>query len=187
MSKSNLDLFHPVQILSDLFTIQEEKGRLAELKLAYVGDGNNVCNSLLIGCSKVGIDITVACPKGYEPNPIAIEWAKRNASESGSTVSIIGNPIDACKNADVVYTDTFISMGMEKERNIRLRVFLPTYQVNSRLFDVTKKDCIFMHCLPAHRGEEVTTDVIDGPRSIVWIQAENRLFAQEALLARILT
>lgn len=180
------DLFHPAQVLSDLFTIQEVEGKLKGLKMAYIGDGNNVCQSLLVGCSKVGVDIHVACPKGYEPDQTIVRRAKEYALSSRSSVAITENPIEACRDANVIYTDTFISMGMEHEREIRLKTFLPKYRVTSRLFRVASKDAFFLHCLPAHRGEEVTSSVIDGPRSLVWTQAQNRLYAQEALLAAIL-
>lgn len=179
------DRFHPAQILSDLFTIQEVKGRLKGLRMAYIGDGNNVCQSLLIGCSKVGVDVRVACPKGYEPDQTIVKRAQEYALSSRSSVVITENPIEACRNAHIIYTDTFASMGKEHERGLRLKTFLPKYQVTSRLFRVAAKDAFFLHCLPAHRGEEVTSSVIDGPRSLVWTQAQNRLYAQEALLAAI--
>lgn len=180
------DLHHPCQGLSDLLTIREHKGDFKGLKLAWVGDGNNVCNSLLIGCSKFGMDMSAACPKGYEPSKTVLGWAKQNAEKSGSTIKITTEPKEAVKNADIIYTDTFISMGTEDERKKRLKVFLPKYQVTPKLFKYAKKDAVFMHCLPAHRGEEVVAEVIDGPQSIVWDQAENRLHLQKALLALLL-
>ena len=179
------DRFHPCQVVADLFTILEHKGYLDGLKLAYVGDGTNVCNTLLIGCTKVGMDISVACPKGYEPDPQAIKWAEANAEETGATIEIVRDPIRAVEGADVVYTDTFVSMGVEAEREKRLKVFLPKYQVSLELMSKASPDAIFMHCLPAHRGEEVTKEVIDGPMSVVFDQAENRLHTQRALLALI--
>ncbi|MEM1570194.1 MAG: ornithine carbamoyltransferase [Candidatus Bathyarchaeia archaeon] len=181
------DKWHPCQILGDILTIREVKGFLKGLKLAYVGDGNNVCNTLLIGCSKVGVNISIACPKGYEPMQEAIEWAYRNAEKSGAKIEILNSPEEAVKNADVVYTDVFVSMGFEAEREKRLRDFLPNYQVNSRLMSMAGRDAIFMHCLPARRGEEVSDDVLDSPRSVVLEQAENRLHSQKALLYLMLS
>lgn len=180
------DLHHPCQGLSDLFTIWEKKGRLEGVKLAWIGDGNNVCNSLLIGCTKLGVNISVACPKGYEPDITAVNLAKKNAEETGAVVEIVREPKKAAKNADVIYTDTFVSMGMEAERTKRLNTFIPKYQVTSKLFQYARPEAIFMHCLPCHRGEEVTAEVIDGPRSIVFDQAENRLHVQKAILTLIL-
>ncbi|MBS7643643.1 ornithine carbamoyltransferase [Candidatus Bathyarchaeota archaeon] len=180
------DLHHPCQGLSDLFTIWEKKRCLEEVKLAWIGDGNNVCNSLLIGCTKLGVNISVACPKGYEPDKTIINWAKKNAGETGAVVEIVRDPKKAAKNADVIYTDTFVSMGMEAERAKRLKTFIPKYQVTSKLFQYARPEAIFMHCLPCHRGEEVTAEVIDGPRSIVFDQAENRLHVQKAILTLIL-
>lgn len=181
------DKWHPCQILGDLLTIKEVKGRLEGLKLAYVGDGNNVCNSLLVGCSKVGMHISVACPEGYKPLPEAIEWAYANAEETGSRVEILRSPEKAVREADIVYTDVFVSMGSEVERLERLKVFLPRYQVNSGLMSMAKSDAVFMHCLPAKRGEEVTDDVLDGSSSVVLEQAENRLHSQKALLYLMLS
>jgi len=176
------DKWHPCQILGDLLTVKEVKGGLEGLKLAYIGDGNNVCNTLLVGCSKVGMNISVACPEGYEPLPTAVEWARRNAEETGSKVEILRSPEEAVRDADIIYTDVFVSMGFEAEREKRLRAFLPRYQVNSRLMGMAREDAVFMHCLPARRGEEVTDEVLDGSQSIVLDQAENRLHSQKALL-----
>jgi ornithine carbamoyltransferase len=180
------DFCHPCQAVCDLYTVWKKKGALEGLKLAYVGDGNNVCNSLLIGCSKLGTNISVACPEGYRPNEKVAEWALNNAKESGSKVEIVADPVKAVEGAQVIYTDVFISMGMEAEREKRLRTFIPKYQVTENLFKHAAKDSVFMHCLPAHRGEEVSAEVIDGPRSIVWDQAENRLHTAKALLALII-
>jgi len=180
------DFLHPCQALADLYTMWERWGRLEGLKLAYVGDGNNVCNSLLIGCSKVGVDISVACPDGYKPSRKVVEWAMQNAEESGSRVEILTEPEEAVRDANVIYTDVFVSMGMEAEREERLRVFLPKYQVRLELFRHAAEDAVFMHCLPAHRGEEVTPEVIDGERSIVFDQAENRLHTEKAILTLLL-
>jgi ornithine carbamoyltransferase len=175
------DFAHPCQILGDLLTIKEEFKKLAGLRLAYIGDGNNVCNSLLIACTKVGIDIAIACPQGYEPAIRAVKWAAQNRGESGSRIEIYENPAKAAKEAHIIYTDTWVSMGNEAEREQRLRAFRH-YQVNASLAKHAKKGWIFMHCLPAHRGEEVTEEIIDGPNSVVWDQAENRLHVQKAIL-----
>lgn len=172
------DLYHPCQVLGDLLTIKEVKGRVAGLTLAWVGDGNNVCNSLIVGCSLVGIMVKVATPKGYEPLHDAINFAR----EHNGYVEILEDARDAVRDADIVYTDSFVSMGKEGEREKRLKVFLPRYQVNDELLALAKPDAIFMHCLPAKRGEEVTDSVIDGKQSVVWQQAENRMHAQKALL-----
>lgn len=179
-------LYHPCQVLGDLLTIKEQKHKLKGLKLTWVGDGDNVCNSLMIGCSMTGINIAVACPKGYEPYPKTIEFARKAAKRNGSVLEIVNEPKQAVKNADIVYTDSFVSMGKESERNARLHVFLPDYQVNASLMKMAKSDAIFMHCLPAKRGEEVTNDVIDNKQSVVWQEAENRLHAQKALLCMLL-
>ncbi len=179
------DLHHPCQTLADLMTIQEHKGRLRGIKVAWVGDGNNVCNSLMLGCTLVGADISLACPSGYEPSREITEEAKLNARKSGSKMEITHNPEEAVSEADVVYTDVFVSMGMEKEREARLKAF-KGYQVNPQLLALAKRDVIFMHCLPAMRGVEVTDEVIDGPHSVVWDQAENRLHAQKSLLLWLL-
>lgn len=161
------DLFHPCQALADLLTIQEIKGTFKGLKAAYIGDGNNVAHSLLIGCAKVGCDITVASPEGYEPNPEVVALAKAFAEESGADITITNDAALAVQDADVVYSDVFTSMGQESETNERLSIFSP-YQVNSRLVSRAKADYIFLHCLPAHRGEEVAAEVIDGPNSAVF-------------------
>ncbi|KKB73368.1 MULTISPECIES: ornithine carbamoyltransferase [Bacillus] len=180
------DLFHPCQALADLLTIQEVKGTFKGLKAAYIGDGNNVAHSLLIGCAKVGCDITVASPEGYEPNQEVVALAKAFAEESGADITITNDAALAVQDADVVYSDVFTSMGQEAETNERLSIFSP-YQVNSRLVSRAKADYIFLHCLPAHRGEEVAAEVIDGPNSAVFDQAENRLHVQKALLKALLS
>jgi len=180
------DRFHPCQALSDIFSIWEKKGKIRGLKLAWVGDGNNVCSSLILGCSKLGIDMTLSCPKGYEPEEGILRRGKDDAGESGSRIELTREPRVAVMGADIVYTDTLVSTGMEEEQETRERVFLPKYQINEQLLELAKKDVLFMHCLPAHRGQEVTSEVIDGPKSIVWDQAENRLHTQKALLAKIL-
>ncbi len=180
------DMYHPCQILSDMLTIWEKKDKLEGVNVAYVGDGcNNVCHSLLIGCTKLGLNIKVACPKGYEPKKEVLNYAMGNAESSGSIVEVLHSPIEAVKDADVIYTDVWISMGQEAEAEVRLKIF-PPYQVNLKLLEHAPKDVIVMHCLPAHRGQEITNEVIDGPKSVVWDQAENRLHAQKALLALLL-
>jgi ornithine carbamoyltransferase len=180
------DKHHPCQILADLLTLIQYKKRLKGLKLAYVGDGNNVCNSLLIGCAKTGVNIAVARPLGYGPDPETIKRAEEAADASGASISIVEDPEEAVNGSDAIYTDTFVSMGMEKEKETRLSTFLPRYQVNKTLLSHAKSGAIFLHCLPAHRGEEVTEDVIDGPQSVVWDEAENRLHTAKGLLSLIL-
>lgn len=179
------DFSHPCQGLADLFTIYEKKGKLSGLSLAYVGDGNNVAHSLLYGCSKVGMNIILACPKGYEPSSEVVNAAKQEAKKSGSKVRVTDDPKEAVKGADVVYTDVWASMGQEKEHEERAKKFRP-FQVNSDLVKGAKKDYIFMHCLPAHRGEEVTDDVADSRNSVIFDQAENRMHTQKALMALVM-
>jgi len=180
------DLMHPCQVLSDLFTVYETKGRLKGLKLAYVGDGNNVANSLLHGCAITGMDISVASPRGYECDAAIIEQARNAARKSGSRVVLTEDPEEAIRDADVVYTDTWVSMGQEAEKDLRIRLFMP-YQVNSRLFSLAKEDAMFLHCLPAYRGYEVTEDIIDGPNSYVFEEAENRLHVQKAVMVALMS
>jgi ornithine carbamoyltransferase len=179
------DFTHPCQGLADLFTIYEKKGRFSGLRLAYVGDGNNVAHSLIYGCSKVGMDIILACPKGYEPNPEVVFQAEKEAERNGGEVKVTNDPKEAVQGADIVYTDVWASMGKEKEREERIMIFKP-YQVNSNLVKGAKGDYIFMHCLPAHRGEEVTDEIADSRNSIIFDQAENRLHTQKAILALIM-
>ena len=179
------DLFHPCQILADLLTIKEKKRNFENLKLSYVGDGNNVCNSLLIGCSKLGIDISIGCPENYEPLEDVIYMANENSKEFNSEIQIVHDPQDAVLDADVIYTDTWVSMGLETEAEERRKTF-PRFQVNEELLMSASKNVIVMHCLPAHRGHEITDDVMDGPNSVVWDQAENRLHAQKAILTLLL-
>ncbi|HPZ43959.1 MAG TPA: ornithine carbamoyltransferase [Bacillota bacterium] len=179
------DLLHPCQALADLLTIKEKKGQLSGLKLAFVGDGNNVCHSLMFGCAKVGIDVAVVTPKGYEPKEEIISLAKQDALKHGVSINITNDPVEAVKDADVVVTDVWASMGQEAEQAQRAQDFAP-YQVNDKLVSHARPDYIFLHCLPAHRGEEVVEDIIDGPNSVVWDEAENRLHTQKALLAMLL-
>ena len=180
------DLDHPLQTLADLLTIWERFGKLAGIKIAWIGDGNNVCNSTLIGASKLGLHISIACPNGYEPNEKYLKLAEENAVESGSRIELTDDPEKAVKDADVIMTDTFVSMGMESEREQRLKVFLPRYRVTEKLFEKAKPEAVFMHPLPAKREEEVEESVIDGERSLVWRQAENRLYTAKAVLLSIL-
>lgn len=179
------DFTHPCQGLADLFTVYEKKGRFKGLKLAYIGDGNNVSHSLIYGCSKMGINITIASPKGFEPDEKVVSDAKIEAGLNNSEVIITNDPEEAAKDADIIYTDVWTSMGQEKEREERLKAFR-SYQINSELVKLAKKDYIFMHCLPAHRGEEVTDDVADSQNSVIFDQAENRLHTQKAILALIM-
>ena len=181
---SNLN--HPLQTLADLLTIWERFGRLKGVKVAWVGDGNNVCNSLLVGAAKLGLNVAVATPRGYEPNKEFVDEALRESERSGSRIEFYEDPVEAVSGADVVMTDTFVSMGMEAEAEERLKVFIPRYQVTANLMRHAKPDAIFMHPLPAHRGQEVSAEVIDGERSAVWDQAENRLHTSKALLLMLL-
>ncbi len=179
------DFTHPCQGLADLFTVHEKKGRLQGLKLCYVGDGNNVAHSLLYGCSKVGMNITLACPKGYEPDPKVMAEAKEEGRRNGCKVNLTNDPGEAVRQADVIYTDVWASMGKEKEREQRIKIFKP-YQINEKLVKGAKKDYLFMHCLPAHRGEEVTDEVADSKNSVIFDQAENRLHTQKAVMALLM-
>lgn len=179
------DLMHPCQILADLFTVLEAKGRLKGLKMAYVGDGNNVANSLLHGCAKIGMDISVAAPKGYGCDEGIIEEARADAKKTGCKLVLTEDPVEAVAGADVVYTDTWVSMGQEAEKEVRVKTFLP-YQVNKKLFSHAAGDAMFLHCLPAYRGFEVTEDIIDGPNSAVFEEAENRLHVQKAIMALLM-
>jgi ornithine carbamoyltransferase len=179
------DLFHPCQILADLQTIQEQKGRLQGLKLAYVGDGFNIANSLLHGCAKVGMNIAIATPKGYECDAKIVEEAKATAKLVGSKITVTNDPELAFYNADVMYTDTWISMGQEDEKESRMKAFMP-YQVNAKLVSKAKDNAIFLHDLPAYRDFEVTAEIIDGPNSFIFDQAENRMHAQKAVMALLM-
>jgi len=180
------DLQHPAQVLADLLTILEHKGKLAGLKLCYIGDGNNnMAHSLMEGAVKVGMDIRVASPTGFLPNGKITEKAIQAGKLTGSAVMITNDPLEAIKDADVIVTDVWTSMGQEEESSLRLKAF-QAYQVNKELCKYAKSDFIFMHCLPAHRGEEVTEEIIDGPHSVVFDEAENRLHAQKAILKLLL-
>jgi ornithine carbamoyltransferase len=175
------ELEHPTQIIADFFTILEAKGRLKGLKIAYVGDGDNVCNSLVMGSAIAGVNISVACPRTYHPDESILERAEKVAKTSGSAVEVTDEPSRAARDADVIYTDVWVSMGDEAEKDRRIRAF-KGYQVNSKLLEAAKPDASVMHCLPAHRGLEITDDVIEGPRSIVWKQGENKLYGAAAVL-----
>ena len=178
--------FHPCQILADLLTIQEHKKKMKGLNLAWIGDGNNVCNDLLLGCAKTGINMTAACPHGYEPLEQIVRLAKEEEQKTGAEITIIDNPLQATKDADIIVTDTFLSIGKDQEKTTREEAFLPRYQVNSDLLKNAKRDVIFMHCLPAKRGQEVTSEVIDGSASVIWDEAENRLHVQKALMCMLM-
>lgn len=179
------DLLHPCQAMADLFTIKEKRRNLGDFKLAYVGDGNNVCNSLLLGAAKSGYKMRVATPPEYGPNPEILNLAESDASETGSLFHLTNDPGEAVEEADAVYTDIWASMGQEEEKEKRAKIFA-RFQVNKELMAKAKPDAFFMHCLPAHRGEEVTDDVIDSPQSVVFDQAENRLHIQKAIMLLLL-
>jgi len=183
--KGLTDLMHPCQILADLFTVYEHKGKLKGLKMAYIGDGNNVANSLLHGCAKVGMHISVASPEGYQCDEQIVAEAIEDAKETGAEIELTNDPQKAIKDADVVYTDTWVSMGQEAEKQKRIEIFMP-YQVNGKLFSLAKEDAVFLHCLPAYRGYEVTEDVIDGPQSLIFEEAENRLHVQKAIMVLLM-
>ncbi|MCJ7564219.1 MAG: ornithine carbamoyltransferase [Candidatus Aminicenantes bacterium] len=175
------DLSHPCQGMADFFTLREKKGGLSKVKLAYVGDGNNVCHSLMLAAAKAGSTMAVASPKGYEPNPEMVKLAREDGKETSFSLLITNDPRPAVKDADAVYTDVWASMGQEQEKEARAKVFAP-YQVNPELMTAAKLDAIFMHCLPAHREEEVTASVFESPQSVVFDQAENRLHFQKAMM-----
>lgn len=179
------DLLHPCQVLSDLFSIREKKQNLAGLKLAYIGDGNNMAHSLMFGGAKTGMHVVICSPSGFEPDPEVTRLSRLDASKTGATITIQDDPVEAVKTADVIYTDVWTSMGQEEEYEKRLESF-KRYQVNNTLLENAKEDVLVMHCLPAHRGEEITDEVIDGPRSIVFDQAENRLHVQKAIMALVM-
>lgn len=179
------DLEHPCQILADLLTVQEVFGDLAGRKLAYVGDGNNVAHSLLLGCAKAGVSVAIATPMGFAPDPVIVARSRQIAVDTGSTVVITNDPLLAVADADILYTDVWASMGQEEESASRQSLFRD-FQVNSALLKEAKSNAIVLHCLPAHREEEITDEVIEGPQSWVWQQAENRLHVQKAVLASLL-
>jgi ornithine carbamoyltransferase len=179
------DFSHPCQAMADYLTMLEVKGRLEGLKVVYVGDGNNVAHSLMFAGARFGSHVVVATPPGFEPKPEALAWAREAGKATGATCTVMNDATEAVRGADVVYTDVWASMGQESEAAERKRIFKP-YQVNEALFALAKPDAIFMHCLPAHRGDEVTDGVIDSPRSVVFQEAENRLHAQKAIMHELM-
>jgi ornithine carbamoyltransferase len=180
------DYSHPCQAMADYMTVRELKGTLKRLKLAYVGDGNNVAHSLMFAGAQLGVNVWVATPESYEPDDAAIHWANKRGQKTGSSCTVTNDPVEAMRGADVVYTDVWASMGQETETEKRKKNFA-AFQVNARLFAHAKSDAIFLHCLPAHRGEEVAAEVIDSPRSAVFQQAENRLHAQKAIMLQMMS
>ena len=179
------DFLHPCQAIGDFFTILEKRGSFENINLTYIGDSNNVSNSLMLAAAKTGVNITICSPKGYEPKPEIIKWFEEDSKEKGARLEITNDPIKAVEKADFIYTDVWTSMGQEDEHEQRLRIFSP-YQVNSKLMSYAPNNALVMHCLPAHRGEEITDEVMDSSQSIVFDEAENRLHAQKAILALIL-
>ena len=179
------DLLHPTQVLADLLTIQEHKGRLAGLKMAYIGDGNNMAHSLMLGGAKMGLHVVIASPEGYKPNPEIIALAKVDALKYGGQIEVVDNPLEAVRKADVLYTDVWASMGQEEETAIRRKAF-SGYQINSEVLKLAAKNAIILHCLPAHCGEEITEEVFEGPQSVVFDEAENRLHAHKAIMALVM-
>ena len=175
------DFTHPTQAVCDLLTILEVKGKLEGLTLAYIGDGNNVCNSLLLGCALAGMNMNAACPKGYHPHPDILNDAQQIAEKTGTRLKVVENPRDAAEGADVLYTDVWVSMGDEAEEEIRRKAF-QGYQINAECLKVAASDASVMHCLPAHRGLEISDDVIEGPQSIVWQQGENKVHGAAGIL-----
>ena len=180
------DLLHPCQALTDLFTIQEKMKVLKGRKMVYVGDGNNMAHSLMYAAAKVGMNMVCACPKGYQPDPHVLAEAQEDASHTGCTITVEEDVMKAVKGADVLYTDTWASMGQEEEHDARKKIFAP-YQINAELLAAARPEAIVMHCLPAYRGEEITDDVIEGPQSVVFDQAENRLHVQKAIMALLMS
>lgn len=176
---------HPCQALAALLTLHEHKGNVQRLKLAWLGDGNNVCHSLLLICATMGINMTAACPKGYWPDPGVVEWARKLAQEGGGEIVVTTDPAVAAKGADALYTDVWASMGQESQAEERSTIF-PPYQINQALVDLAKEDVLVMHCLPAHRGEEITAEALDGRHSVALDEAENRLHVQKALMVEML-
>ncbi|MBE0338831.1 ornithine carbamoyltransferase [Paenibacillus sp. 23TSA30-6] len=179
------DLAHPCQVLADYQTLYEQKGKLKGLKLVYIGDGNNMAHSLLIGGAKLGVHVSIASPAGYEPDPSVVAASREIAKQTGSEIVITQSPQEAVKDADAIYTDVWASMGFEEEQKERELAFAD-FQVNEELVKLAKPDYLFLHCLPAHRGEEVSAGVIDGPNSVIFDEAENRLHAQKALMVALM-
>ncbi|MFB3814955.1 MAG: ornithine carbamoyltransferase [Terriglobales bacterium] len=179
------DYSHPCQAMADYLAIRELKGKVAGLKVAFIGDGNNVAHSLMFAGAQLGAHVWVATPPGYEPDAAAIQWATERGQKTGGACTITNDPVEAARGADVIYTDVWASMGQEAEAEQRRKVFAP-FQVNMQLFRHARPDALFMHCLPAHRGDEVTDDVIDSPNSVVFQEAENRLHAQKAIMLELM-
>ena len=180
------DVYHPCQTLCDFFTLEEKFGSVRGLKFAYVGDGNNVCHSLMVAGARVGAHVRIATPEGYEPDAEILATAKRDAANIGSTIELCRSPEEAVSGAQAVYTDVWASMGQESEAEARAKIFAP-YQVNARLMSHAAPDAVFLHCLPAHRGSEVTDEVMESPRSVIFDEAENRLHVQKAILLTLLS
>ena len=180
------DLLHPCQALTDLLTIEEHLGSLQGRKLVYVGDGNNMAHSLMYACAKVGMDMVCASPKGYQPDPVVLKQAQEDAALTGCQISVEEDILKAVQGTDVLYTDVWTSMGQEAEREIRLKA-LHDYQINGELLKAANEGAIVLHCLPAHRGEEITEEVLEGPQSFVWDQAENRLHTQKAIMVLLMS
>jgi len=179
------DLLHPCQVMADLMTAIEYKGDLKGRKLAFIGDGNNMAHSLMIGGAKLGMQVSIACPKGYRPDPAVVKMAEEDAAANGGAIEIVSEPLAAAKNADIVYTDVWASMGMEEETEAREKAFAG-YQVNAGLMKLAHPEAIVMHCLPAKLDKEITAEVLYGPQSVVFPEAENRLHAQKAVMALIM-
>ncbi len=179
------DLLHPCQALADIYTVREKLKNIKGKTLAYVGDGNNVCNSLLYACASVGINANVATPKGYAPDKAVLKAAQIIAKKKNAAINLFTNPKEAAKGADVIYTDVWASMGQEKEADLRKKIF-KAFQINAKLVKLAKKNVLIMHCLPAHRGDEITDEVIDSKNSVVFDQAENRMHVQKAILIKLL-
>lgn len=179
------DLLHPCQVMGDMMTILEHKGTLKGLKLAFVGDGNNMAHSLLFGGAKTGMDVVIACPQDFKPDPGIMQTAKKDALETGARLWVVEDPREAVQDADVIYTDVWASMGQEKEASEKEKHFA-LYQVNQQMLELAKSDAIVMHCLPAKRGREITDEVIDGSNSVVFDEAENRLHIQKAIMALVM-
>jgi ornithine carbamoyltransferase len=179
------DLSHPCQAMADFLTLREKKGGLSKVKLTYVGDGNNVCHSLMLAAAKAGTKMAVGTPKGYEPNPDIVKLAREDGKDTGFSLLNTNDPKEAAKDADAIYTDVWASMGQEAEKESRAGIFAP-FQVNASLFAAANPDAIFLHCLPAHREEEVSAEIFESPRSVVFDEAENRLHAQKAIMVTLM-
>lgn len=179
------DLLHPTQVVADLQTIREYKGRLEGLKMAYIGDGNNMAHSLMYGGAKMGMHVVIASPEGYKPDNVVVEQAIADAKANGGQIEIVSDPFEAMKGADVLYTDVWASMGQEEEAAIRAKAF-EGYQVNGESLKIANNEAIVLHCLPAHRGEEITDEVMEGPQSAIFDEAENRLHAHKAIMALVM-